>query len=69
MGYQPNATQRRTIIEMILAQTPYIPQSAKYQEMEKDLSKLKWDTLIILRQSQKGSTLTDQEAEFLIKEG
>lgn len=37
--------------------------------MAKDLGKLQWDTLLILRQSQKDSKLTDQEVSFLAKEG
>ena len=53
MTNKANATQRHSLIEMILGDTPYLPQSAKYQILEKDLGKLQWDTLLILRQSQK----------------
>lgn len=46
------ATQRRALIEKLLAGMPYTSQSAKYQELERDLSKLKYDTLYLLRLTQ-----------------
>lgn len=51
--YQPNRTQKSTLIEMILAETPYLPVSIKYKAMTQDLAKLQWDTLLIIRQSQR----------------
>ncbi len=53
MAYGENRSQRRTLIEMILKETPYTPESEKYHIMSEDLDKLQWDTLLIIRQSQK----------------
>ena len=47
-------SQRKNLIERILAQTPYMPESEKHHTMAEDLDKLQFDTLLILHQSQKG---------------
>ncbi len=62
-------SRTQTLIEMILRATPYLPCSAKYQMMAKDLAKLSWDTLLIIRQSQKPSAMTDNEASMLSQGG
>ncbi len=51
--YHANQTQKDTLIELILKETPYTPESRKYQAMKRDLDKLEWDTLFVIRQSQK----------------
>lgn len=52
MPYMPNKSQKESLIEMILEPTPYLPTSEKYVLLKKDLGKLSWDTLLIIRQSQ-----------------
>lgn len=56
MPYMPNKSQKESLIEMILEPTPYLPESEKYQLLKKDLGRLSWDTLLIIRQSQANAT-------------